>query len=61
MVKIVGVDPGAIKRVTCKKCASILEYTQSEVQSYIYYDYGGGSDTYYSIECPKCTNNVNVR
>jgi hypothetical protein len=32
MVKVVGLDESAVKRITCVKCASILEYTESEVQ-----------------------------
>lgn len=31
MVQIVGKDNSAVKRCTCKNCASILEYTESEV------------------------------
>jgi len=61
MVSIVGHDPGWVKRVTCKNCASILEYTQSEVQSFVHYDYGGGCDEVYYIDCPKCTKQINVR
>ncbi len=61
MVSIVGIDPGSVKRKTCRKCASILEYTESEEKSYISYDYGGGSDRYYYIKCPKCSNKVITR
>jgi RNase P subunit RPR2 len=61
MVSIVGKDPGAVKRVTCRNCSSILEYVQSEVQSYIHHDYGGGADTVYHISCPCCAKQLNVR
>jgi RNase P subunit RPR2 len=61
MVKIIGTDENHIKRVSCKKCASKLEYVQSEVKSFTHYDYGGGSDECYYITCPKCDNNVYVK
>lgn len=31
MVKVVGRDETAVRRITCWSCASVLEYTQSEV------------------------------
>lgn len=58
MVKVVGRDERKVKRVTCKSCASILEYTESEVRSSVQYDYGGGSDTYRYITCPSCGSKV---
>jgi len=61
MVKVVGEDPAQIKRITCRNCAAILEYTQSEVDSKIVRDYGGGTDTYHFITCPKCHNEVIVK
>lgn len=45
MPVIVGKDEKAVKRITCKNCASINEYTQSEVRSISRgRDYGGGED-----------------
>jgi hypothetical protein len=35
-----------------------MEYTKSEEKSYTKTDYGGGTDTYYFIVCPKCNENV---
>lgn len=61
MVQIVGEDPAQIKRVTCKKCASILEYTLSEVKSRTSRDYTGCSDTTRFINCPKCGNEIIVK
>jgi RNase P subunit RPR2 len=52
--KIVGRDKSAVKRATCYSCAMIIEYTISEVNSFIHHDYGGGSDTVYYITCPNC-------
>lgn len=40
MVKVVGRDETAIKRITCKRCASVLEYnTLSEAKEYHGTDY----------------------
>lgn len=61
MVKVVGIDDKHVHKVTCKKCSSILEYVLSEVKSFTHYDYGGGSDLYYYIDCPKCNNKVYVK
>lgn len=44
MVQIVGNDPQAVKRTTCRNCAAVLEYTPSEVKEYHGKDYSGGSD-----------------
>lgn len=61
MVKVVGRDESVVKKVTCRKCASVLEYTLSEVQQYTSYDYGGGSDIVKYIKCPSCGHDVSVR
>ena len=61
MVSIVGLAKSAVKRVTCRNCASKLEYTLSEVQSFTSHDYGGGSDLNHYINCPKCNQQVVVK
>ena len=61
MVTVVGKNSGHVKHCTCRNCASRLEYTQSEVQSYVHRDYGGGSDTVKYIICPRCGKKVEVR
>lgn len=61
MVSVVGRDEKAVKRVTCRSCASILEYTQSEVKNFTSYDYGGGRDINYYIDCPSCLQKVYVK
>jgi RNase P subunit RPR2 len=61
MVQIVGKDPGVVKRVTCRKCASILEYTEMEVTEEYIREYGGGGDTYRRIRCPCCNNKQDVK
>lgn len=54
MVRIIGVVESAVKQATCNNCASLLEYTQSEVQVYRGTDYSGGADGREWIDCPKC-------
>lgn len=59
MVKVVGRDESAVHRITCWSCASVLEYTQSEVQSIKHsYDYLGDFSVDRGIKCPQCDNNV---
>ena len=59
MVKVVGRDESAVHRITCWSCASVLEYTQSEVQSIKHsYDYLGDYSVDRGIKCPQCDSNV---
>lgn len=60
MAKIVGRDEKAVKQVTCRNCAARIEYTASETTSHVHHDYGGGSDTYYYLKCPKCSEDINL-
>jgi RNase P subunit RPR2 len=61
MVRIIGKAPEAYKTITCRNCASVLEYTQSEVQEYHGKDYSGGSDGQEWILCPDCGKKVIIR
>lgn len=61
MVKVVGVAPEAVKQVTCRNCASILEYTKSEVKECYGRDYSGCSDCREWIVCPSCGKEVILR
>lgn len=54
-------DPSVVKQILCRNCGVKLEYLPIDVQSYTASDYGGGSDTYYYIKCPKCNNTVYVK
>lgn len=62
-VRAVSEGPTKFLRVVCKKCFFELEYTPIDVRSNTYTDYGGGSDTQYSIRCPRevCQNLVVVQ
>ena len=61
MVKVVGRDESAVKRVTCRHCASILEYTSKEVRSRHGTDYGGGPDGAEWVDCPNCGGQAIIR
>lgn len=58
MAKVVGIDQSAVKRVTCKGCASIIEYVENEVEHYRGTDYSGGPDGHDYIHCPNCKKTV---
>jgi primosomal protein N' len=62
MVQIVGRDEALVKRVSCKGCASILEYHEGEVKRGKFNcDYLGDCDVWSYIDCPKCNQRVVVR
>jgi hypothetical protein len=61
MVKIVGQDMSMYLEVTCRNCASVLQYTRSEVQSQMQTDYGGGKELYKFITCPQCGQKVTAK
>jgi len=62
MAKVVGRDENAVKRVTCRNCASIVEYTQGEVRNlWSGTDYGGGPDGADGFPCPNCGKDVIVK
>lgn len=61
MVKIVGRDESAVKRITCRKCATILEYTLSEVKEQHGTDYSGGPDGRKWVDCPNCGGQAVIR
>jgi hypothetical protein len=61
MATIVGTDETAKKRITHRECATVIEYTENEVQPlWRGKDYSGGSDGADGFPCPKCGKNVIV-
>lgn len=60
MAKIVGKDDSVVKRVTCRNCASILEYVPCEVRENYSTDYTGDKDYYKYILCPCCGKQATV-
>ncbi len=61
MPRLIKIDKAKELRVTHKECGAVIGYFPNEVQSAQNYDYGGGSETWYFIECPNCKQNVEVR
>ena len=62
MVKVVGRDETVVKRITCRNCAAMLEYTPSEVRNlWTGKDYSGGSDGADGFNCRNCGNEVHTR
>lgn len=60
MVTVVGIDPSKVKKKSCNNCASVLEYTESEIKRVDGKDYSGGADGYTYITCPKCGHDVKL-
>lgn len=58
MPRLIKIDETKKKTITHNHCGAVIEYFEYEVKSYVHYDYGGGSDTVYYIECPnpKCND-----
>jgi|JI9StandDraft_1071089.scaffolds.fasta_scaffold694515_2 RNase P subunit RPR2 len=61
MVTVVGRDESKVKRVTCRGCASVLEYKQSEVQSRHGRDISGCADGEDYVICPDCGGRAVIR
>lgn len=59
-IEVIGKDEGAKKKTTCKNCASILLYTDSDTKRETHKDYTGGSDTYRILVCPVCKDRINL-
>ena len=55
-----GRDRDVGKEHTCSQCGSLLLVLPIDVKSYVSYDYGGGSDTVYYVNCPECGHKSHV-
>lgn len=60
MATIVGKEPREVRRCTCRNCASIIEYTQSETTTRWVSDYGGDREQIRELICPGCHNRIQV-
>ena len=58
MAKVIRIDKKKAKRRTHNECGAVVEYFESEVQSFTHHDYGGGSDLVYYIVCPHCGKQI---
>jgi hypothetical protein len=54
-------DPALIKRVSCRNCASRLEYVQSDVKERHGRDISGCADGESYVDCPKCGGRAIIR
>jgi RNase P subunit RPR2 len=61
MATIVGKEPQAIRRCTCRNCASIIEYTQSETVTRWVSDYSGDREQIRELRCPGCGKEIQVK
>lgn len=62
MLKVVGQDPGAAKRITHTECGAVIEYHPIDVVNlWSGTDYSGGSDGADGFKCPNCGKNVIIR
>lgn len=61
MVKVVGDCLDTPKRITCRTCAAILEYTLSDIKRIDSKDISGGPDGREWIDCPRCSHVVVIR
>ena len=62
MIRIIGKDQGAVKVITCRNCATVLEYTPSdEGGKRTNFDYLGDSDVVKYIVCPNCGHHVHTK
>ena len=60
MATVVGKDAAAVKRCTCRSCASMLEYTESELRSRRM-SYMGEACTEEVLDCPVCKTPIVIR
>ena len=63
MLRVLDPNPhkSVVKEVICRNCGATLEYVPADITQETHHDYGGGSDTYYFIDCPKCNQQVSVK
>lgn len=61
MTRVIGKDVREVHQVTCRNCASIVEYTKDELERRVHIDYTGGKDYHHGLECPQCSNFITVR
>lgn len=59
MAQVVGRDASAVKQITHRECAAVIEYAPSEIRTlWSSTDYGGGPDGAKGFTCPNCGENV---
>lgn len=61
MATVIGIDNKHVHTVSCHNCASIVQYTKSEVKRVDGKDYSGGPDGNEHIHCPNCNHQIILR
>ena len=61
MATIIGKAPSAMRQVTCRECASIIEYTLSETTTRLVSDYSGDREMIRELKCPGCGVAIQVK
>lgn len=61
MAIVIGKDEQYVKRTSCYKCSSVIQYTLNEVQKDKQYDYTGSYDIVNYIQCPCCGHKISVK
>lgn len=63
MIKVINdtPHPSVVKQIVCRNCGVTLEYTPNDVMERIDRDYGGGSELFRYIPCPKCNHKQGMR
>lgn len=62
MPVVIGIDETVYKKLTCRHCGSINQYTPSEVRTLREgRDYSGGSDGAEGFNCAGCDKEIIVR
>ncbi len=54
-------DPSVIRICVCRKCGVKLEYVPLDIQKTLNYDYTGDYDEWFFIQCPKCSEKIQVK
>lgn len=60
MIKIVGQDGSIARRVTCRNCGAILEYTPHDLKELQTKDITGSADITFCLKCPQCGYYVHI-
>lgn len=60
MIKVIGQDGSVARRVTCRNCGAILEYTPNDLKERQTKDITGSADITFYLKCPQCDRHVHV-
>ena len=61
MPRLIKIDKDVEREITHRECGAVIGYYGVEIKDMIVYDYGGGSEVMYYIECPNCGKKVEIK